>query len=367
MAVPFDLRRLEVKGAAVPLVEGVAGSGQNAASQWSISATGSLVYVSGGTAATRSRLVWVDRNGNEKPSGAPPRGYGYPKISPDGRRVAEDVDGDIWVYDTVRDALTRLTFQSKSAGNAANPIWTPDGKRIVFRTLTDKGSKLFWQPADGSGPAEELTSGARLDANSFSPDGKLLAFTDRGANTGADIWVLRLGDLSAGSLRGSGQAEQGRKAQPFLATPVNELAARFSPDGHWLAYVSDESDRNEIYVQPYPGLGGKWQISTDGGNEPVWNPNGRELFYRNGDKMMAVDVTTQPTFSVSNRKMLFEGGYRLTAIGGVRGVGHPHYDVSPDGQRFLMVKDIEAPAIMQINVVLNWFEELKQKVPTGKK
>lgn len=247
----------------------------------------------------------------------------------------------------MRDTLTRLTFQANSGGNAANPIWTPDGKRLVFRELTDKGSKLFWQPADGSGPAEELTSGTRLDANSFSPDGQLLAFTDGGEASRVHIWVLHLSD---------------RKAQPFLKTPKNELGPRFSPDGHWLAYVSDESGRNEIYVQPYPGPGGKWQLSTEGGNEPVWNANERELFYRNADKMMAVEITTQPTFSAGKPKMVFAGHYRPT------GVAHPNYDVLPDGQRFLMVKDVEeAPAITQINLVQNWFEELKQRVPPGKK
>jgi Tol biopolymer transport system component len=347
MAAPFDLQRLEVKGAGIPLMEGVAEFIQASTSQWSISATGSLAYVSGGTAATQARLVWVDRSGKEKP-GTPPRGYGAPRISPDGRYVATEIAGDVWIYDAVRGALTRLTFQSKDAGNAGNPIWTPDGKRVVFRTVPDKGSKIFWQLADGSGPAEELTNGGRLDANSFSPDGKLLAFTDRGANTGGDIWVLCLSD---------------RKAQPFLQTPANEMGPQFSPDEHWLAYVSDKSGRNEIYVQPYPGPGGgKWQISTEGGNEPAWNPNGRELFYRNGDKMIAVEISTQPNFSAGKPKVLFEGRYVPT------GVAHRNYDVSPDGQRFLMVKDIEeAPAITQINLVQNWFEELKQKVPVGMK
>ena len=163
-----------------------------------------------------------------------------------------------------------------------------------------------------------------------------------------DIWVLRLGD---------------RKAQPFLRTPFNEAAPRFSPDGRWLAYMSDESGRYEIYVQPYPGPGGKWQISTEGGTEPVWNPNGRELFYRSGDKMMAVDIATQPGFRC---------GQAPDALRGAVPAGSgPDRQLRclPDGQRFLMLKASEqaAAAPTQINVVLNWFEELKQKVPTGKK
>ena len=137
----------------------------------------------------------------------------------------------------------------------------------------------------------------------------------------------------------------------------------FSPDGHWLAYISDESGRPEIYVQPYPGPGGKWQISTEGGIEPAWNRNGRELFFRSGSKMMGVEVTTQPTFSAGKPKVLFEGQY-LEVQAGLMGTA---YDVSPDGQRFLMIKSGEQAqaAPTQINVVLNWFEELKRRVPTG--
>jgi Tol biopolymer transport system component len=153
------------------------------------------------------------------------------------------------------------------------------------------------------------------------------------------------------------------KAQPFLQTPFNESAPRFSPDGRWLAYTSDETGRWEIYVQPYPGPGGKWQISADGGMEPVWNPNGRELFYRSGRKMMAVEITTKTGFTAGKPRVLFEGEYLPTPL------HFPNYDVSQDGQRFLMLKPIEqeAAAPTQINVVLNWFEELKQRVPPVRK
>jgi len=164
--------------------------------------------------------------------------------------------------------------------------------------------------------------------------------------TGWDVWILRPGD---------------RKAHPFLRTSAYESAPQFSPDGHWLSYDSDESGHFEVYAQPYPGPGGKYQISTDGGTEPVWNPNGRELFYRNDDKMMAVDIATQPSFSVGKPRMLFEGPYlSLTAT-------IPSYDVSADGQRFLMLKGEQSQATTQINIVQNWFEELKRRVPTGTK
>jgi eukaryotic-like serine/threonine-protein kinase len=348
MAVPFDPRRLAVMGAAVPVAEGVLQSSIRGAAQYSFSTTGSLVYVSGGVQATQNRPVWVSRNGAEQPLAAPAHDYEYPRLSPDGRRLTvgiEEQESQVWLYDLSRETLTRLTF----GGNYnIQPVWTPDGKRIAFQSNKEGPLNLFWQMADGSGGLERLTTGEYLQApHSWSPDGQLLAFIEVNPTTGIDIWVLRIGD---------------RKAQPFLRTPFNEGGPRFSPDGRWLAYVSDESGRNEIYVQPYPGPGGKWQISTEGGTETVWNRNGRELFYRSGDKMMAVDIATQPSFTVGKPRMLFKGQYVPTAT------TPPNYDVSPDGQRFLMLKPAvqEQAAPTQINVVLNWFEELKRRVPTGK-
>jgi dipeptidyl aminopeptidase/acylaminoacyl peptidase len=166
---------------------------------------------------------------------------------------------------------------------------------------------------------------------------------EQNPETGRDVWVLNLAD---------------RKAQPFLATSYEETAPQFSPDGKWLAYSSDESGRREIFVQPYPGPGGKWQISNDGGQEPVWNPKGSELFFRSGKTIMAVNIETKSGFSADKPRMLFEGGYLPTAA------SFPYYDVSPDGERFLMLKPVEqASAPAQINIVLNWFEELKTKAP----
>jgi tRNA A-37 threonylcarbamoyl transferase component Bud32 len=357
MAVPFDSQRLTVMGAAVPVAEGVLESQSNGAAQYSLSATGSLVYVPGGIQASQRRLVWVNRNGAELPLAAPAHAYRGPRLSPDGRRVAvaiEERETQIWLYDLSRETLTRLTFDGIAN---YNPAWTPDGKRIAFQSSKEGRLNLFWQLVDGSGGLERLITSEYNNApNSWSPDGQLLAFIQVDPTTGYDIWVLRMGDPSTGS----GQV---RKAQPFLQTPFNEGAPRFSSDGRWLAYTSDESGRNEIYVQPYPGPGGKSQISTDGGTEPVWNPNGRELFYRSGDKMMAVEIATQPGFAAGKARMLFEGQYVPTPA------TFPNYDVSPDGQRFLMLKPVEQAqaGVTQINVVLNWFEELKQKVPTGKK
>jgi Tol biopolymer transport system component len=349
VAAPFDSQRLAVTGAAVPVVEGVLQSPVNGDAQFSISATGSLVYVPGGVQSPQSRLVWVSRNGAEQPLAIPTRAYLRPSLSPDGKRLAvaiQDQESQIWLYDLARETLTRFTFE----GNAnSNPVWTPDGKGIAFNSNKEGPINIFWQRSDGSGGLERLTTSEYLhDPSSWSPDWQLLAYHEINATTQRDILVLRMAD---------------RKPQAFLRTPFNEADPRFSPDGRWLAYLSDESGRYEIYVQPYPGPGGKWQISTEGGLEPVWNRNGRELFYRSGNKMMAVDVTTQPSFSVGKPKMLFEGRYEPSPF------PNSNYDVSPDGQRFLMLKPVEQAeaAPTQINVVLNWFEELKRRVPSGTK
>jgi serine/threonine-protein kinase len=350
IAVPFDAQRLAVTGAAVPVAEGVLQSPTNGHAQYSFSATGSLVYVPGtAQAALQSRLVWVNRNGVEQSVAAPAHAYRRPQLSPDGGRVAVGIteqETQVWLYDLSRETSTRLTF----AGNFnVNPVWTPDGKRIAFGSNKEGPQNIFWQLADGSGGLERLATSEYTEAAmSWSPDGQLLAFIEITPTTGIDIWVLRLSD---------------HKAQPFLRTPFNESVPQFSPDGRWLAYISDESGRDEVYVQPYPGPGGKWQISTEGGTEPVWNRNGRELFYRSGDKMMAVDIATQPGFTAGKPRVLFEGQFLPTPA------TFPNYDVSPDGQRFLMLKPVEQAeaAPTQINIVQNWFEELKQKVPTGKR
>src|SRR6202521_5001845 len=342
MAQPFDADRLQLTGEAVPIVEAVLFNPFGSGAVFSASDNGVLAYRGGGGAVPLN-LVWVNRNGTEQPLAAPPHNYTFPRISPDGKRVAagiEEGEGQIWLYDISRDALSRLTFEGPFN---VDPVWTPDGKRIAFK---GKGNRLFWQSADGGGSAEELTTG-KLDLNNipsaWSPDGQELAFLEGGAIR--NIWILPLKD---------------RTPHVFIASPAYESAPSFSPDGRWIVYTSTESGRSEVYVRPYPGPGGKWQISTEGGTEPVWNPKGRELFYRDGQKMMAAEYTAQPTFSAGKPRMLFQGPYTPTPRSAA------DYDVSSDGQRFLMLKATEqSPG--QINVVLNWTAELKQKAPAGNK
>ena len=345
LAVPFDLARLEVKSAApVTIAEGALQSGGTTGAIYSLSSDArTLAYVPavGGSRQLEQRLVWVDRQGKAEPLPAPPRNYSASSLSlsADGQRVAVAITSgteELWIYDLARATLTRLTSEQ---GGSLTPVWTPDGKRVAYRGNRAGAYNLYWRLADGSGSEERLTTSENTQwPFSWSPDGKLLAFIESAPATGYDIWILPL--------------EGDRKPLPFLRTPFREYEPMFSPDGHWLAYQSNESGGTEVYVQPYPGPGRKWQVSTDGGSTPQWNPNGRELFYSNGDKRMVVDVTTSANFSASRPRVLYQGPY-----------GVP----SRDGQRFLAVQAVEPEQPpTQIHVMLNWSEELKRRVPAGK-
>ena len=356
-AVPFDVNRLQV-GSPAPVLDGVMGVG--AFTTFSFSNSGTLVYATGGAVdlGTAATLAWVDRKGSERPVAAPSRNYTFStlRLSPDGGRAVtmiQDVGTlsvDLWVYDLIRGVPTRITF----GGSNAAPVWTPDGKRLIytFGVPTGLRGELRSVPADSSGsPATILASDtpARFPA-SVSPDGKvLLGIRPRAqgaaAQVGQDIWTLPLEGAPVES-----------KPAPFLESPYNKRQARFSPDGKWVAYASNESGRDEIYVVPYPNTGGKTQISTEGGTAPQWARNGREMFYRSGDKMMAVEVESGAAFRAGAPKMLFE---RAGLTDG--------FDVAPDGQRFLVIKPNAAPAQAgELRVVVNWFEELRRRVPLPK-
>lgn len=309
---------------------------------FTIASDGTLVYVPGDSAR---QLVWVDRKGGVQPLGFPPRPYETPRLSPEGQRLAltiREENHDVWSYELARETSMRLTT---APGEDETPVWLPDGKRLVFAGDRPGGSNLLLKLADGSATEEKLLEirGGHRHTDSVSPDGLILAFHEISPQTGGDIWVL--------SLQGD------RKPRPFLQTPSNEIGARFSPDGRWIAYMSNESGQSEVYVQAFPGPGGKWKISTEGGVEPVWSRSSRELFYRNGDQMMAVDVAAQPAFNASKPRVLFKGQFDNIPW-------EANYDVSADGQRFLMIQAEETIAgASKIQVVLNWFEDLKRKVP----
>jgi len=328
----------------------------NGATHYSLSADGSLAYVPGGAVAVGRQLVWVDRQGKAEPLPLPARRYLHPRISPDGHTLAVESEGpnhDFWTYEQARGVLTRMTTDGRSHW----PLWTPDGKRLTFRSWRTGFMTMWWMPADRSVAEERLTTiGMQQSAASWSPDGRVVAFTQVGPDTGGDLYVL---DMDAG-----------RKPRPFVQTRFNEGSPRFSLDGHYIAYSSNESGRNEIYVTSYPGPGPKTQASSDGGTDPVWKPGGGELYYRSGDKMMVVEVATQPSFRAARPRALWEGRYShgMNSSCGAPGPSSSNYDVTPDGRRFLMIQegDQDVPAT-QIHVVLNWAEELKRLMAEKKK
>jgi Tol biopolymer transport system component/tRNA A-37 threonylcarbamoyl transferase component Bud32 len=341
-AAPFDPARLKVTGPSVLVLEGVSSSPESGSADFGVSRDGSLVYVPGRPRGTDRRVLRVDRTARSRPLMDLRRAFAGISLSPDGRRLALEIEGannHLWVYDLERSTLTPQTLR----WNNIWAIWTPDGRGLTFASNREGLSNLFWQPADGSGPTERLTpwpSEHWKVARSWSPDGKTLVFCDLSPTTRWDIWVLR--------------RDGERQAQPLLQGPSNEFWAALSPNGHWLAYASDESGREEVYVRPFPGSGGRWPISTDGGSQPAWARNGRELFYRNGDQMMAVTVASDATFSVTKPRVLFEAKALWSAS----------YDVTPNGE-FLVIEPGESDSPpSQINVVLNWAQELRQRVAT---
>jgi eukaryotic-like serine/threonine-protein kinase len=348
--VQLDLAAHRIIGTPGPLVSGVAqmtAMPRWGAFQYWLSNDGTLVYLPEASQGRKSLLVWVDRQGREQPLPAEPRAYQYPRISPDGQRVALDLrdqQNDVWLWDFARSTLTRLTFGRQSGGPA---IWSPDGQHVVFGP--DRGGilNLFWQSANGTGFAERLLTSPNVQyGDTFSPDGSQLVFDEVDPKTKYDLRVR--------SMNG------GHVSTPLLQTPFNEQSADLSPDGHWMAYQSDESGRAEVYVRPYPDVNaGRWQISTSGGTRPLWSRDGRELFYLDAERRMTVvAVQAQSNFSVGLPTMLFD-----TRSLSLAGIGR-NFDVSPDGTRFLMVKDLPVPAeAKRLIVVQNWFEDLKRLVP----
>jgi eukaryotic-like serine/threonine-protein kinase len=337
-AAPFDPAQLKVTGPSAPVLEGVSSSVSYGSVDFDVSRDGSLVYVPGSPRGGDRRLVRVDRSGRRRPVTEVRRAFESISLSPDGRRLAlalEAANDQIWVYDLDRSTLTPQTL----AWTNSSPIWTPDGRRLTFTSNRGGPFNLFWQPADGSGPAEPLdVSGNWQAPYSWTPDGKTLVFQVWWPSP--DIWTLTLdGD---------------RKPRPLLQGRFNEFQAALSPNGHWLAYVSNESGRDEIYVRLFPGAEGRWPISTDGGYQPVWARNGRELFYLSGGRMMAVSVTSDGTFTARKPMGLFEAKGLLDM---------PSYDVTPDGE-FLMIESGESDSSppTRINVVLNWLQEVRQRV-----
>ena len=368
-AVPFDLSSLETTGPPIKVVNGVQMSINTGAAYFDVSSTGSLAYVPGHAEGGTRTLVWVDRQGEEEALPLRPASYLFPRLSPDGKTLAVEIEGathNLYTYDFARAVLSKMT----NDGLSHAPVWTPDGKSICFRSWR-AGTMTMWEmPSDRSHPEERLTDyGARQSPVSVSPDGRYLAYDQMGdmsadsgktdtamgggmaaMGTGSDIWIL--------PLQGSD-----RKPQRFKGSKSDEASPKFSPNGKWVTYCSNETGRSEAYVEPWPGPSWKIQISSEGGTDPLWNHMGNEIFYRNGDKMMVVPVRTAGEFDPGPPRLLWEGHYShgMSSSCGPPGVSSADYDVTADGQRFLMIKDSDQDVgSTNIVVVLNWAEELNR-------
>ncbi len=357
-AVPFDLKRLEVTGPAVPVLEGVVSYPNGGGAQFSFSDTGSLVYVPGANAVQKSSIYWVDRDGREsimREEGLD--SYFNPAFSPDGKRLALDIGRgngrDIWVYEWEKDLFTRVT--SKGGPNI-NPAWTPDGQRIVY-TSTERREdtivkNLWWKRVDSTTDAQGLTSSDMPQFEpSFRPDGKSLAFIQLNPVTGANILTLSIeGYESAGWKPG--------EPTPFLNSPFSEMDPAFSPDGRWLAYASNEAGHFEVYVRGFfPGSGtAKFAISNNGGRYPKWSHSDKEIFYRteDGKTMAATFAAFGAYFKADKPRLLL-----------LSQVTNPmllsSYDPHPDGKRFVVLKDHGTGGPPEVTFIFNFFDELRSR------
>ncbi len=336
LAQPFDLGKLELTGEPFPIVDDVAaGGGVASNADFSASNNGVLVF-RGGVGGSRNKLAWVDRAGRLLNEVGGVADYGSIALSPDERRVAADAGpgaSDVWILESARDVTTRFTFDA--AGDFW-PVWSPDGSRVAFASDRGGPPSIYVKPATGARAESLLAAGEiEIEPSDWSRDGRYIAAVALGPATRWDIWIVPL--------------EGGGKPYPFLSTPFVENMPRFSPDGRWIAYSSVESGRREIYIQPFPGPGGKWQVSSQGGQDPQWRSDGKELFFLTpSGTMMAVDVTLGATVELGTPRPLFPA----VAFDNVP-VGR-NYAVSKDGQRFLIRKPLHASELPATTVFVNW-------------
>jgi Tol biopolymer transport system component len=309
-----------------------------------------------------TRLVLVTRSGRATTLAENAGMTWYPRFSPDGARLAYALSAgrnqldaaDLWVLDITRGARTRVTFKGN---NRFFPIWTRDGMRLTFAESSGPSNRIVWALADGSGAPEMLLEEpTRAFPNSWSPDGRTLAYHLGGNGTNAtqrDIWMLH---LAGGTWT----------KKPFVQTPFEEAGAAFSPDGHWVAYVSRKAGRNDVYARPFPGPGPEVTISVDGGQEPVWGPSGRELFYRHEGRLLVAKIAeASDRLTAGSPSPVFDDRF-VPDFTGINAMAN--YDISPEGRRFVMVDEPAAPKApleaVRFQVVLNWTDELKRRVPT---
>jgi serine/threonine-protein kinase len=348
--VPFDGDRLEVHGTPVPVLDQVGYSSSYGSAQFDFSQTGTLIYRSGGAGGGLSTVEWLDAAGKTQPLLAKPDSYSRPSLSPDGSKLAINTS-DIWVYEWQRDTMTRMTF----TGTANDPVWSPDGRYIAFRTA---GEGMSVTRSDGSGKPQSLTQSKNLQIPwSFVPDGKRLAFMEEGMGT-FHLWTVPLESGSAGLRAG--------KPEVFLHTQADERTPSFSPDGRWMAYSSNESGTPQVYVRAFPDKGGKWQISNSGGTIPMWSHNGHELFFETADKhIMAAAYTVKGDSFVADKPRVWSE----KQIGGV--VGNMNVDLAPDGKRIVALIPVETAeaqkAQSHVIFLMNFFDEMRRRTATQAK
>jgi serine/threonine-protein kinase len=353
-AAPFDLDRLELSGAPVPVLEDVPTGDLSGTAQFDFSQTGTVVYRSGKEALGENSIFWLESSGKTQRIGANPAGYTSPRFSPDGSRLALAVTqggkSDVWIYDLDRETMTRLTSQP---GDHMAPVWTPDGKRVAFLSV---GQGIAWMRADGGGEVQRLTESSRMQVPaSFSPDGKRLAFMDFLPGTTGGIFTLPIEFADQ-------EHPKPGKPEPFLQTTHTELNPAFSPDGRWLAYSSTDSGTMEIYVRPFPGPGGKWQISNGGGSNPVWSPKAHELFYTTRDsRIMVAPYSAKGDSFAADKPRLWSTTRILDAPPA------SSFDIAPDGKRFAILAPAEGAGEQklptQMIFLFNYFDELRRRVP----
>lgn len=339
MAAPLDRTRMMVTGPAVEILDGLQYAPSSGTTQWAIADNGTLVYQGGFAPGTT--LTWADSNGAVK-AFPTEQVYYDPRVSPDGMAVAVEVLGgtdDIWVLDLRRGSQIRL---SQGVIEDETPAWSPDGRWVAWSTNRDDSRAILRRRADGSGAEETLWTGPEhAHVSVYAPDGRSLLFEKQGAATNTDLWLLPL----------DGTGTQ----RALLASRYNEWNARLSPDGRWLAYSSDETGVSQVYVQPFPALDRRFQISTAEGNEALWSRDGRRLFYRGAGAVWSVAVAPGPPFAPGIPERLFEDNY------GNKAFTHTGYDVGPDGRFLVLGRPFEQHEAL--TVVLNWFKELTTRVP----
>ncbi len=355
MAVPFDLASRKTTGNPVTVARQVDYTNAGGTSQFSFSSTGTLIYVAAlGETGSNTRMLSVERSGKVAALPLEFRDFSDPRVSPDGRLIAahlQDAQNDVWVADPARGTMSRLSFE---AAEDETPAWSPDGRTVAWAaTRSSVARGVFRRRADGSGQEELIWSLDRhAHVRDWAPDGKSLVLEIQDPKMGQDIWRLELGEKPSASV--------------FLQTPFSERNSRVSPDGRWIAYASNESGTDEVYVQSFPTPGAKLQVSAGGGDQPVWSRNRKALFYRGGGSIQEVAFEAGSRLTVGKPQPLFPDRFESPqAIG-----GHTGYDVFPDG-RFLMIQSPDAVkaaggARFEINFVFNWFEELKRVAPAGK-